>query len=74
MFYLDLSLDIFDAIAGLDLKGDGLSRQSFHENLHFYFPLKRIYLTKRKVLFLKYVLERKKRQEISKKMEMFDTN
>jgi len=57
LFVLNLGFDILNGVAWLDLKGDGLSRQSFHENLHFYFPLKRIYLTKRKVLFLKYVFK-----------------
>merc|ERR1711942_46385 len=33
-FVLNLSFDIFDAIAGLDLEGDGLTREGFHENLH----------------------------------------
>ena len=32
--YLNLGLDIFDAITGFDLKGDGLTREGFHENLH----------------------------------------
>jgi len=32
---LNLSLDIFNGIRGFDLKGDGLTGQSFHENLHF---------------------------------------
>ncbi|KFO59390.1 hypothetical protein N302_01295, partial [Corvus brachyrhynchos] len=31
---LDLSLDILDGVTGLHLKGDGLSRQGLHENLH----------------------------------------
>merc|ERR1712126_500065 len=34
LLVLDLGLDIFDAIAGLDLKGDGLTREGFYENLH----------------------------------------
>jgi len=34
LFVLDLSLDIFDAIAGLDLEGDGLTREGFYKNLH----------------------------------------
>ena len=33
--YLNLGLNIFDAITGFDLEGDGLTRQGFHENLHF---------------------------------------
>ena len=32
--YLDFSLDIFDGIAGLDLKGDGLPGQGLDEDLH----------------------------------------
>lgn len=31
---LDLCLDIFDSVAGLDLKSDGLPRQRLHEDLH----------------------------------------
>lgn len=31
---LDLSLDIFDSVAGLNLEGDGLPRQRLHEDLH----------------------------------------
>lgn len=31
---LDLSFDIFDSVAGLDLKGDGLPRQRLYEDLH----------------------------------------
>lgn len=31
---LDLGLDIFDSVTGLDLKGDGLPRQRLHEDLH----------------------------------------
>lgn len=31
---LDFCLDIFDSVAGLNLKGDGLPRQRFHEDLH----------------------------------------
>lgn len=31
---LDLCLDIFDGVAGLNLKGDGLPRQRLHEDLH----------------------------------------
>lgn len=31
---LDLSLDIFDGVAGLNLKGDGLPRQCLYEDLH----------------------------------------
>lgn len=31
---LDLCLDIFDSVAGLNLKGDGLPRQRLHEDLH----------------------------------------
>jgi len=34
-FVLNLSLDILDAITGLDLEGDGLTREGFYENLHF---------------------------------------
>jgi hypothetical protein len=31
---LDLSLDVVDGVAALDLEGDGLPRQGFHEDLH----------------------------------------
>ena len=31
---LDLSLDVFDGVAGLDIEGDGLARESLDENLH----------------------------------------
>jgi hypothetical protein len=31
---VDLGLDVVDGIAGLDIKGDGLSGQSLDENLH----------------------------------------
>jgi len=31
---LDLSLDVLDGIAGLDLQGDGLARKSFNKDLH----------------------------------------
>ena len=31
---LDLSLDILDSVAGLNLEGDGLPRQRLHEDLH----------------------------------------
>ena len=31
---LDLGLDIFDGVAGLNLEGDGLPRQRLHEDLH----------------------------------------
>merc|ERR1711935_401423 len=37
LLVLDLSLDIFDRVGGLNLKGDGLSSQSFDKNLHFRF-------------------------------------
>jgi hypothetical protein len=30
---LDLSLDIIDSVAGLDIESDGLSGESFYENL-----------------------------------------
>ena len=33
-FVLDLGLDVVDGVVGLDLQGDGLSRQRFDENLH----------------------------------------
>ena len=33
--YLNFSLDILYAIARLDLKGDRLTREGFHKNLHF---------------------------------------
>lgn len=35
LFVLDLSLDILDGVRGLDLQGDGLAGESFHEDLHF---------------------------------------
>ena len=35
LLVLDLGLDILDGIGRLDLKGDGLARQGFDENLHF---------------------------------------
>jgi len=31
---LNLSLDVLDAIASLDLQGDGLAREGLHEDLH----------------------------------------
>ena len=31
---LDLGLDVFDGVATLDIKGDGLSSQSLDEDLH----------------------------------------
>lgn len=31
---LDLSFDIFDSVAGLNLKCDGLPRQRLYEDLH----------------------------------------
>ena len=34
IIYLDLGLDVFDGITGLDLEGDGLTRQGFDEDLH----------------------------------------
>ena len=34
LLVLDFRFDILDAVAGLDLEGNGLSRQSFHEDLH----------------------------------------
>jgi len=34
LFVLDLGLDIFDGIAGLDLQSDGLASQGFDEDLH----------------------------------------
>jgi len=34
LLVLDLGLDILDGIAGLNLQGDGLSRERFHEDLH----------------------------------------
>jgi hypothetical protein len=32
---LDLGLDIFNRIRGLDLKSDGLARKGFNKDLHF---------------------------------------
>merc|ERR1711997_1190590 len=37
LLVLDLSLDIFDRVGGLNLKGDGLASQSLDKNLHFRF-------------------------------------
>merc|ERR1719166_477536 len=34
LLVLNLSLHIFDGIAGLDLEGDGLTRKGFDEDLH----------------------------------------
>ena len=34
LLVLDLGLDIVDSIGGLDLEGDGLSSESFNEDLH----------------------------------------
>jgi len=34
LFVLDLGLDIFDGVAGLDLEGDGFPREGFDEDLH----------------------------------------
>merc|ERR1712150_136308 len=34
LLVLDLSLHVLDGIAGLDLKGDGLTSQGFDEDLH----------------------------------------
>ena len=31
---LDLGLDVVDGVGGLDLEGDGLPREGFHEDLH----------------------------------------
>merc|ERR1712119_159557 len=32
---LNLGFDVLDTIAGFDLESDGLTREGFHENLHF---------------------------------------
>ena len=32
---LDLSLDILDRVTGLDLEGDGLTREGLDEDLHY---------------------------------------
>jgi hypothetical protein len=34
LLVLDLLLDVVDGVAGLDIKGDGLTREGFHEDLH----------------------------------------
>ena len=38
-FILDLSLDVFNSVCWLDLKGDCFTSESFDENLHFSFWL-----------------------------------
>merc|ERR1711942_522633 len=40
-FILDLCLDIFDGVRRLHLKGDGLTRKGFHEDLHLRLVRKR---------------------------------
>lgn len=39
LLILDLGFHIFDGIRRLDLKGDGLTREGFHENLHLSLPM-----------------------------------
>ena len=34
LLVLDLGLDILDGVRGLDLKGDGFTREGFYEDLH----------------------------------------
>ena len=34
LFVLDLLLDVVNGVAGLDIKGDGLSREGLNEDLH----------------------------------------
>jgi len=34
LLVLDLRLDIVDGVRGLDLEGDGLTREGLHEDLH----------------------------------------
>ena len=34
LLVLDLGLDVFDSVAGLDFEGDGFAGQGFHEDLH----------------------------------------
>jgi len=34
LFVLDLGLDVFDGVGGLDFEGDRFSGEGFHENLH----------------------------------------
>merc|ERR1719278_80189 len=36
LLVLDLGLDILDGVRGLDLEGDGLTREGLDEDLHFY--------------------------------------
>ena len=51
LLVLDLGLDIFDGIRRLDLEGNGLTRQSFDENLHgeVFSPASYIFKRKRKL-------------------------
>merc|ERR1712121_69063 len=35
LLVLDLGLDILDSVGGFDLERDGLTREGFHEDLHF---------------------------------------
>ena len=37
LLVLDLGLDVLDAVAGLDLKSDGLASKGLDEDLHFVF-------------------------------------
>jgi len=34
LFVLDLSLDVLDGVAGLDIKSDGFACESLYEDLH----------------------------------------
>ena len=36
LLVLDLGLDVLDGVRGLDLEGDGLTREGLDEDLHFY--------------------------------------
>ena len=41
-FVLDLGFDILDGIRWLDLEGDGLTGEGFHENLHGLWSISKI--------------------------------
>jgi len=39
LLVLDLGLDVVDGVGGLNLKGDGLAGEGFHENLHCFWVM-----------------------------------